>query len=128
MLAGVAFLVYNYASLRERLFRFAILRAVGLSIAQIIGQVTIEYITLLIYGVVGGVATGVWAAHLFIPFFQATDAQVLQPPRLVPLIAWHEVGQIAGAFTIIVLVAQLALIAASMRRGTFQALRLGDQE
>jgi len=128
LLAGVAFLVYNYASLQERLFRFAILRAVGLSISQIVGEVTIEYVALLLYGVLGGAATGIWAAHLFIPFFQATDMEVVQPPRLIPLIAWRETGWIAGAFAVVLIVAQLAVIAASVRRGTFQALRLGDQE
>ena len=89
VLSGIGLLVYNYASLQERLFRFTILRAVGLSLVQVIGQVAIEYLVLMVYSVVGGAAIGVWASRLFIPFFQATDQNVLNPPMLLPLVAWE---------------------------------------
>ncbi|MBL7198650.1 MAG: ABC transporter permease [Anaerolineae bacterium] len=128
VLSGVGLLVYNYASLQERLFRFTILRAVGLSLLQVISQVAIEYLVLMVYSVAGGAVIGVWASELFIPFFQAADKNILNPPTLLPMIAWTEIGQISGAFTITLVVAQLVVIVAALRGGVFQALRMGDRE
>jgi putative ABC transport system permease protein len=126
--SGIGLLIYNYASLQERLFRFTILRAAGLSLLQIVSQVVVEYVVLMVYSVVGGAAIGVWASGLFIPFFQAADKNILRPPSMIPLIAWQDIGQISGAFTIVLVLAQVAVISAAVRRGVFQALRLGDQE
>jgi putative ABC transport system permease protein len=128
VLSGIGLLVYNYASLQERLFRFTILRAVGLSIGQVIGQVTIEYLLLMIYSVLGGTAVGVLCSRLFIPFFQATDKGVLDPPALTPLIAWGEIGRIAIVFVISLIVAQAIVIRAALGHRVFQALRMGDRE
>jgi putative ABC transport system permease protein len=128
VLSGVGLLVYNYASLQERLFRFTILRAVGLSLLQVVSQVSIEYLVLMIYSVVGGTLIGVWASGLFIPFFQAADKNVLNPPTIVPLIAWTDISKISAAFTITLVVAQIAVVSAALRGGVFQALRMGDRE
>ena len=95
-----------------------------LSVLSIVGVALV----LLLYGIVGGVAVGVFASRLFIPFSQCADKSVLNPPTLVPMIAWHEVGWISGVFAAVLVVAQGALIGAALRRGVFQALRLGDRE
>lgn len=126
--SGIGLLIYNYASLQERLFRFTILRAVGLSLLQVVSQVSIEYVVLMVYSVAGGVAIGVWASRQFVPFFQAADQSVLRPPMLTPLVAWQEIGQISGAFTLVLIVAQVIVISSALRKGVFQALRMGDQE
>jgi putative ABC transport system permease protein len=128
VLSGIGLMVYNYASLQERLFRFTILRAVGLGLLQIVSQVGIEYVVLMVYGVAGGAAIGVLTSRLFIPFFQATDRSVLNPPMLLPLVAWEEIGRISGIFVGVLIVVQIAVIAAALRRGVFQALRMGDRE
>jgi putative ABC transport system permease protein len=128
VLSGIGLLVYNYASLQERLFRFTILRAVGLSLLQVVSQVSIEYLVLMVYSVFGGTAIGVWASDLFIPFFQAADQNVLNPPTIVPLIAWSDISKISAAFTITLVLAQIAVVSAALRGGVFQALRMGDRE
>lgn len=126
--SGIGLLIYNYASLQERLFRFTILRAVGLALTQVVSQVSIEYLILMMYSVAGGAAIGVWASKLFVPFFQAADQNILRPPAMIPLIAWQDIGQISGLFTIVLVVAQIAVISAALRRRVFQALRMGDRE
>jgi len=90
--------------------------------------VAIEYLALMVYSVAGGAAIGVWASRLFIPFFQAADQNVLNPPRLIPLVAWDDIIRISSAFTVVLVVAQIAVIFAALRRGVFQALRMGDRE
>jgi hypothetical protein len=78
--------------------------------------------------VAGGAAIGVWASRLFISFFQAADKDVLRPPTMVPLVAWVDIGQISGAFIVALVVAQVIVIGSVLRKGVFQALRMGDQE
>ena len=100
VLSGIGLMVYNYASLQERLFRFTILRAVGLSLRQIVGQVGIEYVILMVYSIAGGAGIGALASALFIPFFQAADQNVLYPPTLLPLVAWDDIGRISAVFVV----------------------------
>jgi putative ABC transport system permease protein len=127
-LSAIGFLVYNYASLQERLFRFTVLRAVGFSLRQLIGQLGVESLALMTYSVVGGVGIGALASCLFIPFFQAADAGVLNPPPLLPLVAWDSSARISAAFAVTLLVAQMAVVMAAVGKGVFQALRMGDRE
>jgi len=127
-LSAIGFLVYSYASLQERLFRFTVLRAVGLSPRQLISQLGIESLVLMVYGVAGGAGIGALASRLFIPFFQATDAQVLNPPRLLPLVAQGGIARISAAFAVVLLLAQMAVVLAAVRKGVFVALRMGDRE
>ena len=128
VLSGIGLLVYNYASLQERLFRFTVLRAVGVSLQQVVSQVGIEYLVLMVYSIAGGAGIGALASRWFIPFFQAADAQVLQPPVLLPLIAWGDIARISAGFAIVLVAAQAVVISAALRGGVFQALRMGDQE
>jgi putative ABC transport system permease protein len=127
-LSAIGLMVYNYASLQERIFRFTILRAVGLSLRQLVGQVGIEYFILMIYSIAGGAGVGGLAAWLFIRFFQAADADVLRPPTLLPRVAWDHIARISAVFVAVLVVAQAIVIAAALRRGVFQALRMGDRE
>jgi putative ABC transport system permease protein len=128
LFAGIGLLVYNYASLRERLYRFAIVRAVGLTQTQLMTQISIEYGILTGYGVAVGVIVGIVVSYLFIPFFRVTTEMGLRPPSLMPLIAWQGIAQITIAFVVALIIAQLVVIVATTRRGVFQALRMGDQE
>jgi hypothetical protein len=81
--AAIGLLIYNYASLQERLFRFSILRAIGISRPQVVAQVAVEYIVLMVYGVAVGAGIAVWTSRLFIPYFQAAHENILRPPRML---------------------------------------------
>jgi len=126
--AAIGLLIYNYASLQERLFRFSILRALGISRPQVVAQVVVEYAVLMVYGVAIGAAIAAWTSRLFIPFFQAADQNVLRPPRMVPIVAWKDIGLICAAFALALILAQTIMLLAALRRGVFQALRMGDRE
>jgi hypothetical protein len=39
-----------------------------------------------------------------------------------------DIGQISGAFIVALVVAQVIVIGSVLRKGVFQALRMGDQE
>jgi len=126
--SGIGLLIYNYASLQERLFRFSILRAVGLTRRQLVIQVAIEYTLVMAYGVVGGTGIGVWAALRFVPYFQAIESGALRPPPMIPTIAWGDIGLICAGFAGVLILAQIMLLLSALRKGVFQSLRLGDRE
>jgi ABC-type antimicrobial peptide transport system permease subunit len=126
--AAIGLLIYNYASLQERLFRFSILRAIGISRSQVVAQVAVEYVILMIYGVAVGAGIAVWASRLFIPYFQAANENVLRPPRMLPVVAWQDIGMICAAFALSLILAQTIMLLSALRRGVFQTLRMGDRE
>jgi hypothetical protein len=81
-----------------------------------------------VYGAAGGAAIGAWSSRLFIPFFQAADKNVLDPPTLIPIIAWQDIGGISTVFAIVLVLAQVVAIWVALGKGVFKTLRMGDQE
>jgi putative ABC transport system permease protein len=127
MMATAGLLLYSYASLRERLYRFAVLRAIGLLRRQIVGQVILEYSALTAYGVVAAVIIGSLASQLFIPFFRITGEQGIPLPPLLPVIAQDRIGPLALAFAIGMILMELAVVITALYRRLFEAVRMGDQ-
>jgi ABC-type antimicrobial peptide transport system permease subunit len=126
--AAIGLLIYNYASLQERLFRFSILRSIGISRPQVVAQVAVEYVILMVYGVAVGAGIAVWTSRLFIPYFQAANENILRPPRMLPIVAWRDIGLICAAFAFALILAQTLMLLGALRRGVFQTLRMGDRE
>lgn len=129
ILSGVGLLIQYQKSLRERLFRFATLRAIGLSRRQVIGQVQLEYLLVLLAGVLAGVAIGVQASRLFIPYFRVStpDGRLPLPPLLLLLDRQSIVAMVA-AFAVVQVAAQTGLIRRAMQSQLFSVLRMGSQE
>lgn len=127
-MALLALLVHSSASLQDRMFQFGVLRAVGVLRAQIVGQISIEYVLLTSYGTVAGVGIGAWASQLFSPFFRIT-AEVRDPlPPLVPLIAHDQVAVLAVVFAAAIIVIEISVTFQALTRRLFDALRMGYQE
>ena len=108
--------------------RFAVLRTIGFSLNQLLAVATIEYTTVIVYGVGSGVLLGVTASHLFVPFFQLTEDPSLPVPPFIAEIAWGEIWLLALVFSVLLGSAAAALIHSLTRRQLGQTLRLGDQE
>ena len=127
LMAGLGLLTYSYASLHERLYQFSVLRAVGLRRTEIIGQVGLEYIVLTAYGAVAGVACGVLAAVLFVPFFRISVGEGAPLPPLIPIIAQNEIAPLAIVFSLVMIVLELIIISSAFYARLFEALRMGHQ-
>jgi putative ABC transport system permease protein len=115
-LAGLGLLINSYGSLQERLYRFAVLHAVGVGRQQIVGQVALEYCCLLAYGAAAGAGVGIVASELFVPFFRITDADQIPLPPLLPLIARDAVWSLTVSFTAVIVLAEIALISRVLYR------------
>ena len=128
ILACLGLFIYTFASLRGRVRRFTILRAMGLGLNQVLGTVSIEYLVVVLYGVLAGTAAGIAASHLYVPYFQFTDDLSQQIPPFTPHIAWSQILWIAAGYILILVLAEAVVLWHATRREVFQALRIGDEE
>jgi putative ABC transport system permease protein len=127
VMAVLALLIHNYASLRERLYQFGVLRAVGLMRRQIVVQVILEYGLLTAYGALAGALIGLITAELFAPFFRIPDDAGAPLPPLIPLIAGDESVRLAVAFAFAMVTMELMVLARAFGTRIFDALRMGHQ-
>jgi len=127
-LSVVGLLMYISASLVSRMQRFAVLRAIGFSVNQLLAVVALEFATVIAYGVGGGAFLGVVASFLFVPYFQLTEDPTLPVPPFIAEIAWRQIWLFAAVFAVVLVSATAGLLYGVARRQLAQALRLGDQE
>jgi len=123
VMAIMGLLIYTYASLRERLQRFTILRAIGLLRTQISGQVVLEYAFLTAYGSIAGALIGQYASELFVPLFQFTGEEGVPLPPLIPIIAVGQVRYLITAFVTLIIVLEVLVITRALSKRSFSMLK-----
>ncbi|NLM97872.1 MAG: ABC transporter permease, partial [Halanaerobiaceae bacterium] len=69
----MGFFLYNFLSLRKRLLEFGVMRAIGLSISQLISILTLEQVLTVGIGFVLGTIYGITASRVFMPFLQISQ-------------------------------------------------------
>jgi len=115
-MAILGLLVYSYASLQERVYRFAVLHAVGLSRRQIVLQAILEYAFLAMFGALTGALIGMVASELFVPFFRFTGEHGTPLPLLLPIIARQGVRNLVLGFTLVIVLAEVTTIVSAIYR------------
>lgn len=115
-MAILGLLIYSNASLRQRMYRFSVLHAVGLLHRQIVVQVVMEYTFLAAFGALSGAFIGVLTARLFIPFFRFTSEIGIPLPPLIPLMANQPMALLAVGFSLIIVLAEVLTITSALRR------------
>ncbi len=126
LLTVLGFLLYALFSFRRRFIEMGMLRAVGLSVRQMVSLLAAELAFLVLIGIGAGTVVGVFASRLFVPFLKIGAAsQTLYPPFQVE-IAWGSILQIYFLFGILFLAALAALSRLLMRMKIFQAIKLGE--
>ncbi|MBM3190992.1 MAG: ABC transporter permease, partial [Chloroflexi bacterium] len=126
-MGAIGLLVYSYASLRERLYQFALLRALGSYRSQIVGQVLLEYAVLTAYGAAAAVIVGSWASRLFVPFFRVTEAGAVALPPLLALLPADEIAFLTVLFAGTMILTELVVVGVALYRQLFSMLRMGVQ-
>ena len=122
VMALTGLLIHTYASLNNRLYRFTVLHAIGLQRRQILGQVLLEYAFLTSYGAVAGAMIGAFATELFAPIFRVTGTREIVLPPLVPVVAQDQIVTMTLIFASVMVLMELAVIAAALYRRLFYAL------
>ena len=115
-MAILGLLLYSYASLRERMYRFSVLHAVGLLHREIVTQVVMEYAFLSAFGALAGAAIGILASHLFVPYFRVTGEKGVPLPSLLPITSDQSMISLAVFFTVLIIAAEVSTITSALRR------------
>ena len=126
VLTVLGFLLYALFSFQRRFVEIGMLRAIGLSVRQMIGLLAAELASLILMGIGFGTAFGLLASRLFVPFLQVgASAQAQYPPFQIQ-IAWSSILEIDILFFALFLIALGALAALLLRMKIFQAIKLGE--
>lgn len=115
-MAILGLLLYSYASLRDRVYRFSALHAIGLLHRQIVTQVVMEYTFLAAFGALAGTVIGLLASQLFVPYFRVTGERGVPLPPLIPLTSDQSMINLAVIFTVIIVSAEVYTIRTALRR------------
>ena len=115
-MAILGLLLYSYASLRDRMYRFSVLHAVGLLHRQIVTQVVMEYTFLAAFGALAGALIGLLASQFFVPYFRVTGEKGIPLPPLIPLTSDQSMLNLAIIFTLIIVAAEVSTITSALRR------------
>ena len=92
VLTVLGFFLYSFLSFQRRLLQMGILRAIGLSSAQLFVLLMFEQVFLILLGVAAGTGFGLWTSNLFIPFLQVSADVNGQVPKFVVETAWSDIG------------------------------------
>ncbi len=126
ILTMLGFLLHAMISFRQRYIEFGVLRAIGLSVGQMISFLGLEQFLLIVTGISAGTIIGVWVSQLFIPFLQVgTDRHINVPPFVV-LIAWEDIIKIYAVFGVMLLASVGGMIWFLLHLRIFEAVKLGE--
>lgn len=126
LLTVLGFLLYALFSFRRRFIEMGMLRAIGLSVRQMIGLLAAELALLILIGMTAGTALGVIASRLFVPFLQIGASTQEKFPPFEIVIAWQSIFQIYGLFVILFVSGLFVLVMLLRRMKIFQAIKLGE--
>lgn len=127
VMAMLALLVHNYASLQERLYQFGVMRAIGLWRGQVLVQVILEYSMLTLYGALVGSLIGLYTAEFFAPFFRIPEGAGAPLPPLLPIIAEDATTMLGLIFAGLMILSELLVISRALTMRIFTTLRMGHQ-
>jgi putative ABC transport system permease protein len=122
----LGFLLSALINARRRAIELGVLRALGMSGAQVAVALVTEQVLLVLAGIGAGTASGLLAATLVVPLLQVGAGPHPGTPVSPPQIAWDQVALIYVVFAAALLITLLALAGTLGRMRLFQAVKLGD--
>jgi putative ABC transport system permease protein len=128
VLSWLGLLVYTSASMQGRMQQIGVLKAIGVQTHETLLMEGVEYVGVILYGVIGGIVSGVVASLLFVPFFQFNVTAVTAVPPFLPLIDWPRIAWFAVIFAGALLLSEATILFQTTRKDIFQALRMGQRE
>jgi len=122
----LGFLLSALITARRRAIELGVLRALGMSGAQVAIELLIEQVLLVLAGVGAGTGIGLLAARLVVPLLQVGAGPHPGTPAFPPQLAWDRVSLIYVVFGATLLLTLLALAWIMGRMRLFQAVKMGD--
>ncbi|MDP6823827.1 MAG: ABC transporter permease, partial [Dehalococcoidia bacterium] len=127
ILTLLGFLTYSFLSFRRHLQEFGVLRAMGLSVRQMIALFVFKNGFLIFVGTVGGTILGIATSALFIPFLQLSVDQFAGTPPFIVEIAWGDIARVFVVFSAIILITLPVSIWMLRRIQIHEAMKFGSE-
>ncbi len=125
-LTVLGFFLYALFSFRERFIQLGVLRAIGLSAAQMRAGLVAELAGLILCGILAGTLVGVLTARAFIPLLPVGSGTGMDVLPHISKVAWAELIQVYALFGLTLLAGVAALVVSLRRLKIFQAIKLGE--
>ena len=103
-----------------------ILRAIGMSVRQLITLTVFEHAFLILLGAVAGTAIGLLATYVFIPFFRLGVEDQLPP--FVITTAWEDIGRLYVVIGIMLVLGLAGILWLIRRMNLSRAVKLGEEQ
>jgi putative ABC transport system permease protein len=128
MFSVTAFFLIHFFAAQGRVREFGVLRAMGLSVRQLLTLVVIEGIVVLLLGLLAGTVFGLGLSRIMIPYLSQALSEALAGVIIERiLVDWPTVAQL---YVLLIAVYGTALVLLSlllMGTGVYQALHIGDE-
>ncbi|MGH2632345.1 MAG: FtsX-like permease family protein, partial [Tepidiformaceae bacterium] len=122
-LVAAALLVSLMTSLSRRKTEFAVVRSMGVSRAQLLRMLALEYSVVAIAGTTAGAALGVTVGRQMLSFLNVTETGARVEPGFVLQTQWAVVGAAVGVVFVLFAVALVAATLVMASTADAQALR-----
>jgi len=126
LLTLFGFVLYAAFSYRRRFIEFGILRAIGFNVRQMMVLLGVELALLLVAGLAGGTAVGVWASQFYIPFLQGAASDQTRAVPFLIIVDWARIDLVYMLFAAMFVASVVALVLFLRRLKVFQAIKLGE--
>lgn len=126
MLCTVGFLIYWVLSIRQRALQMGILRAMGMSMREIISMLVNEQVWISGLSIAAGVGIGIAAAQLYMPIMQIAYAASDQMVPLSVVISGADCARLLAIVALVMVVCLCVLGVIVSRMKIVKALKLGE--
>ena len=123
----LGFFLYNFLSLRKRVLEFGVMRAIGLSISQLITILSLEQFLTVGAGFGLGTLFGVIVSQVFLPFLQVSQNLEGVVPGFRIIIQRSDISNILIILGISLIIGLLILAFILIRLKLHEAIKLGEE-
>lgn len=123
----LGFILYTFLSMRSRLLQFGVLRAVGLSLGQLVSLLGLEQLFSLGLGLGAGTGLGIAATQIFLPFLREGAIDDVSVPPFIIVTDPTDLARIFMVLGSMLIVAVVGLALILVRMKLHQAIKLGEE-
>jgi putative ABC transport system permease protein len=123
----IGYVLYTFISLQKRLLQFGVMRAMGLSLRQLIGILGLEQLWSAGIGLAMGTLIGQTISWFFVPFLRTATAMTGKIPPFQVIISGIDIITIYSILLPILILALTGLAFSLARQQIHQAVKLGEE-
>ena len=127
LITVMGFFLYNFLSLRKRMLEFGVMRAIGLSISQLISILSMEQFLTVGFGFGLGTIYGVIVSRVFLPFLQISQNLEGVVPGFRTVIQRSDISSILIILGISLIIGLLILAFILIKLKLHEAIKLGEE-